>query len=303
MNYNPLNLPETFVQNMIDVYGQEGQIWLDDLPKTLKELESLWLLKLSMPMPNLTYSYVALVETKNGKAIIKLAPKSDQLTREIAWYQWQKTACPHLLKSSQEHGALLLEYLQPSISLKQKVVEGQDGEATAIIAQLILKLDPPQITNNKIFPHVSELEKDLFLLKGKIPQELYQDTIDLFHRLLAQKDDVLLHGDLHHDNILSHGDAFYAIDPHGYIGPRAFEVGSFIRNPYDCFPAERSLEKTLITRINILYDLLPFSREEIDGWALIYTLIAASWSIQDHGKLPTEHIEIVNILSGTLRLR
>lgn len=296
MNCPPLNLPETFVQNMVDVYGAEGRTWLASLPHVLKDLEKIWQLNLSRPMPNLTYSYVALAETKSGKAVIKLAPQSDRLKREIAWYQWQKKGCPKLFAHSFEHGAFLLEYLQPGVSLKQKVMEGQDDEATTIIAELILQLGPPTATDGTIFPHVSELEKDLALLKGKISDGLFRYALDLFPQLLAQREDVLLHGDLHHDNILSHGDVFCAIDPHGYRGPRAFEVGAFIRNPYDCFPKERSLERTLSSRLNILCDLLPFSREEIHGWALIYTLIAASWSIQDHGELPDEHVEIATII-------
>jgi streptomycin 6-kinase len=291
-----LNLPKTFVQNIKDIYGNNGQDWLDGLPQNLRYLENLWDVKLKKTMPNLTYSYVALAETKSGLSVIKVAPKSERLDREICWYQAQKTGCAHLILNDKEQGALLLEYLQPGVSLKQKVIEGQDDEATEIIAQVIIELNAPKITGKTPFPHVSELLKDLELLKGKIPSSLFSYGCDLFHRLLEIKDNLLLHGDLHHDNILSHGEKYLAIDPHGYVGPQAFEVGAFIRNPYDCFPKNRSLEEMLSLRLNILYKLLPFSREEINGWALVYTLIAASWSVQDHGELPIEHFHIANII-------
>lgn len=291
-----LKLPKIFIQNMLDIYGDNGQIWLDSLAQQLSFLENLWDIKLGASMPNLTYSYVAGAETKNGQAVIKIAPKSERLDREISWYQLQNTGCAHLIASEAEQGALLLEYLQPGISLKQKVIDGHDDEATEIIARVIIELDDPKIIDKSVFPHVSALLKDLELLKGKIPERLFSYTFDLFHRLLEAKEEYLLHGDLHHDNILSHGKTFRAIDPHGYVGPRAFEVGAFIRNPYDCFPEYRSLEETLYSRLNILYSLLPFSRDEIRGWALVYTLIAASWSVQNHGELPAEHVDIANIL-------
>lgn len=293
-----LNFSQTFIQNILDVYGNNGQVWLDGLPQKLRHVEDLWAIKLGEPMPNLTYSYVALAQTNNRLAVLKLAPKSERLNREICWYQAQKTGCARLISSDKEHGALLLEYLQPGVSLKQKVIDGQDDEATEIIAQVIVELNPAKVSDKSPFPHVSELLKDLELLKGKIPERLFSYSCELFRRLLEVKEDVLVHGDLHHDNILSHGKGYKAIDPHGYVGPQAFEVGAFMRNPYDCFPEYRSLEETISLRLNILYNLLPFSREEIKGWALAYTLIAASWSVQDHGELPIEHLDIANILFG-----
>lgn len=295
-SYYMLNLSQTFIKNILDIYGNNGQVWLDGLPQKLRYLEDLWHVKISKPMPNLTYSYVALAETKTGLSVIKVAPKSERLEREICWYQAQKTGCAHLIASDTEQGALLLEYLQPGVSLKQKVIDGQDNEATEIIAQVIIELNAPKITGQTPFPYVSELAKDLELLKGKIPSSLFSYGRELFHRLLETKENVLLHGDLHHDNILSHGKKYRAIDPHGYVGPQAFEVGACIRNPYDCFPQVRSLEETLTSRLNILYRSLPFSREEIKGWALAYTLIAASWSVQDHAELPIEHLNIATII-------
>lgn len=290
------NLSPTFIQNIKDIFGDDGQDWLDALPTRIKALESLWDIELEKPMPNLTYSYVALVETKSGPAILKIAPKSERLDREICWYQAQKTGCARLIMSDNEQGAMLLEYLQPGISLKQKVIDGKDDEATAIIAEVMLQLNPAKVSGASPFPHVSRLVKDLELLKGRVSGKLVNYALSLFHRLLEVKEDYVLHGDLHHDNILSHGKTYKAIDPHGYVGPRAFEVGAFIRNPYDCFHEYRSLKQTIMSRLNILYELLPFSRDEIDGWALIYSLIAASWSVQDHGELPTEHLDIASII-------
>ncbi len=40
----------------------------------------------------------------------------------------------------------------------------------------------------------------------------------------------MLHGDLHHDNILQNGNYWVVIDPKGLIGEPAYEVSSFIRN-------------------------------------------------------------------------
>ena len=75
-----------------------------------------------------------------------------------------------------------------------------------------------------------------------------------------------------------------------------------IRRHHDCFPKARSLKETITRRLDILYDILPFSREEIDGWALVYTLIAASWSVQDHGELLADHLDIADFAAVVNRL-
>lgn len=87
-----------------------------------------------------------------------------------------------------------------------------------------------------------------------------------------------------------------AIDPHGYVGPAAFEVGAMVRNPYDCFPTHAPLQKIIERRLDILCEELPFLHQEIYAWCSIYTLIAAGWSWSDHGEIPQEHIQIAEIL-------
>ena len=69
-----------------------------------------------------------------------------------------------------------------------------------------------------------------------------------------------------------------------------------MRNPYDCFP-EGDLVKILKTRILILQQRLPFSGQEIIDWSIVYTLIATSWSLQDHGEIPADHIDICRKLA------
>ena len=42
---------------------------------------------------------------------------------------------------------------------------------------------------------------------------------------------MVLHGDLHHDNVLRHGDGWVVIDPHGYVGDAAVEPATMLYNP------------------------------------------------------------------------
>src|SRR5262249_49140131 len=42
----------------------------------------------------------------------------------------------------------------------------------------------------------------------------------------------LVHGDLHHHNLLRHGERFVAIDPKPYLSDREYDVPSFLWNPW-----------------------------------------------------------------------
>ena len=49
----------------------------------------------------------------------------------------------------------------------------------------------------------------------------------------SMADPVVLHGDLHHDNVLRSGyDNWLAIDPKGVVGEPAYETGALMRNPF-----------------------------------------------------------------------
>jgi streptomycin 6-kinase len=45
--------------------------------------------------------------------------------------------------------------------------------------------------------------------------------------------DWVVHGDLHHHNILRHRERFVAIDPKPYLSEREYDVPPFLWNPFD----------------------------------------------------------------------
>lgn len=119
----------------------------------------------------------------------------------------------------------------------------------------------------------------------------------MFHELIRDRtQDVLLHGDLHHGNILSNGTTWKIIDPHGYVGDPAFEAGAMIYNPCDCFPKERSISQIVERRLKILAEELPFDGKRIKAWAYCRTLLSIAWTFEDHEILPEFEIEIVSAI-------
>lgn len=68
---------------------------------------------------------------------------------------------------------------------------------------------------------------------------------------------MLLHGDLHQDNILAVArEPWLAIDPKGLVGEPAYEGGSLLRNPQDQLLALPDPKPLLARRVAQLADAL-----------------------------------------------
>jgi streptomycin 6-kinase len=67
---------------------------------------------------------------------------------------------------------------------------------------------------------------------GPFPKRLVEMAERLFDELLSSSSScVLLHGDLHHLNVLKSQDGWKAIDPKGVAGEPAYEVCALLLNP------------------------------------------------------------------------
>lgn len=290
--------PGEFEKNITDIFGAEGEAWLTSIPSRVEALGALWNFSSPRVLPSLTYSYVATVSLqRGGEAILKLAPEGARTRSEIAWYACNEQGTPEIYESNTELGALLMQKLAPAVSLKQLVREGKDDEATLQLAGCIRNLRPSP-PSSFVFKHVAELAKDLKSLEGKVDATQIDKARGIFRDHTTDRSrDFSLHGDIHHDNVLRHEDRWLVIDPHGYLGPRAFEAGAMLRNPYDCFPGGE-LRRVIHRRLELLIHELPFPRDEILGWCFAYTMMAASWSAKDHAEVPKEHLAIAELVAS-----
>ena len=136
--------------------------------------------------------------------------------------------------------------------------------------------------------HIDELLRDHRLSKveadlafwAEAMEETFPGAVDnLRDELLATStESVVLHGDLHHDNILQSGDGWKAIDPHGLTGEPCYEVGALLRNPIANL--ER-LPAVFERRIDILTAELGFSTERIRQWSFVQAVLSAWWFYED----------------------
>jgi streptomycin 6-kinase len=120
---------------------------------------------------------------------------------------------------------------------------------------------------------------------GPFPARLVDEAESLFAELLgSQAPPVLLHGDLHHENILSAQRApWLALDPKGILGEPAYEVGALLRNPLPQLLQRPDPGRVMARRVDQLAEALEIERARIRGWGLAQAVLSAWWSVEDHG--------------------
>jgi streptomycin 6-kinase len=103
-------------------------------------------------------------------------------------------------------------------------------------------------------------------------------------RLLAGQQDIRpLHGDLHHDNIMSGGPrGWLAIDPQGLIGDPAYDVANIFGNPLNAI--DDILDPARIANLATLFSAaINCSEEKILHYAAAHAGLSICWSLQNGG--------------------
>lgn len=288
--------------NTVDIHGDAGSEWLRRLPALLCEIAERWSLTLGPPFPDLSYNYVAPATRSDGAhAVLKVGvPDKERLA--------EREALPHygdgmvrVLASDAAVGALLLERLEPGEPLSILTEAGRDADATIIAAHLMRALWRPAPTGLAV-PTVNGWAAGLGLLRerydggtGPLPADLVEQAERDFAELTAAEPVVLLHGDLHHGNILSAQRApWIAIDPKGLVGPRGYDAGNFLRSYVETLPDPR---RALDRRLEIFSAELDMDRRTLRRWAFAQAVLSAWWSIEDHGGGWGETIEVARMLA------
>lgn len=294
-----MQLHPRFISNIQNTYANEGAVWLSQLPAQIAELTNRWQIQFIQPLSDLSYNFVALVRYRANNAILKIAPPAHQLFREAECLKHFSSSAPLIYAQSETPNALLMEKLDPGASLKKLVLANQDEIATRLICQIILSL-PKQAMTEAHFPHLATLPTALFNLEHHFDAKLLAQAQTWFRDLTSvSPQDVLLHGDLHHDNILQHGAHWKIIDPHGYRGDPAAEVGAMIRNPLDYLHHHAEMQKIVARRLSIMKEMLPFDPQKIKAWAFCMTVLSAAWNIEDQTSTTEFEATVANAINQT----
>jgi streptomycin 6-kinase len=163
--------------------------------------------------------------------MLKIAHEEEEERRGgrlMAWWAGQGAA--RVL--AHDERAVLLERATGARSLAAMVAAGHDDEATLILRAAAARLHAPHraaLPDLMPLPTWFEALSPAARTHGGLLAEADAVTREL---LAAPREQAVLHGDLHHGNLLDGGErGWLAIDPKALWGERTFDFVNILRNP------------------------------------------------------------------------
>ena len=267
--------------NIINLYGEPGRQWLANLSELTAHIETTHGLSNLKPVKNLSYNYVLSGFQGTQPIILKLSLDIEGLKREaFALKAFAGFGAVNVLLEN--NGVLLLERVVPGISLKSHFTK-KDNDAIGITCECLKRLHRAPIPHAHRLPHIKDwliaLDTNL-----SIPVNYLHKARRLRDELITTcATPVLLHGDLHHDNILQNGNDWVVIDPKGVIGEPAYEIAAFIRNPIPELLAHHNALNIIDNRITQFAKILKLSEQRIIDWCYTQAVLAWVWALEDNG--------------------
>lgn len=287
----PFTIPEELVRTVLELNGAAGRNWLDRLPAIVDDCARRWSLTMAPAFRPLTYNYAAPgVRADGAPVVLKVCfPSNEFFTEAEALRIFAGQASVRLLAADLDQGALLLERLLPGTTLSDAVRD--DERATEIAADLMLRIRRPAPPDHRFrtvsgwVERMGRLAPDLLVSQPTFPAAWIDRSLVLFQELMAESDETtLLHGDLHHTNILAaEREPWLTIDPKGVVGDPLSEIGPLLLNalpdPLEPVATQRLLQR----RLAQLAELLAADTERLRAWGIVRAVLSAFWSLEDHG--------------------
>src|SRR5437588_934797 len=298
-------IPKDFASFIIEFFGEEGRAWLDRLPAILAACEERWNLTIGAPVGNLSFNYVAPAVLNDGTQVMVKTGLTDEFpSQPQALQHFDGHGTVQLVAYDEHDAVMLLERLKPGTPLR--AVE-DDEVAISAAANVMRKIWRPLPQEHYPFPTVGDWGKGFARLRklyaggtGPIPPAMFNKAEKLYSELSASMaEPVLLHGDLHQDNILSaEREPWLAVDPKGVIGEPVFETGALLRNFWPDILSLPDPKPLMARRIDQLSAELGFDRERIYDWGLSQAVLSVVWGVEDTGKLENEGLYFVELMAA-----
>jgi streptomycin 6-kinase len=303
---NLSELPISFATNVRAVFGDRGDVWLSRLDAIVDECVDRWSLTVGKPFDGSYVNFVAAASLADGtEAVLKIGVADEERMCEMAALRvYGGSGAVRLIDSNEDGSCLLLERVRPGTVLRA----GDRDEAARVGGALMRRLWREPATDHP-FPTVDDWMRGFDRMRdrfdggtGPIPERLVDIAEGLYSELSTDASPMLLHGDFHHDNVLSATrEPWLVIDPKGVVGDPGFECGAFVVNAVGGVePA--NLSRVIDRQIDILSETTGLTRERIRGWSMVQAVLSAWWGIEDGGECDgplTGYVQALLLSVGT----
>jgi len=238
--------------------------------------------------PFMTVTSVLTPATRDGEPVmLKIATVTEERRGNAVMSWWAGRGAARVLEYDET--AVLLERATGRRSLPDDAISGGAGDDTATRAlcavgtrlHAIDDAPPPGLTPldewfGELFQHAEDVGG------------FHARAAATARSLLAENaETVVLHGDLHHGNVLDFGverhpetDGWLAIDPKHLIGDRAFDFTNILCNPNSAVTARPG---RLSRQIDVICAATGLERERLLRWTVAWCGLSSAWIQRDPG--------------------
>ena len=284
-----LRIPDHVRQRLFGVHGEAAARWFERLPAEVDRLAEEWGFELGEPFAYLSYAYVAPVRMSDGsEAVLKAQPPHTESRSGLpALAAWAGRGAVRLLAAEPGGSYELLERVRPGVMLRDSGLD--DDEATRILVRSMPRLwvtppnDPALITLRRWGRGLAAYVDAHAAGEGPLAHDLVVRARDTYAEMLATSPEPkLLHGDLHHGNLLSaQREAWLVIDPKGVVGDPAFEVSPLFFNPHPFVRSSADIPALVRRRYAIACEELDLDPHRIAAWGFARAVLSHCWSVED----------------------
>jgi streptomycin 6-kinase len=197
---------------------------------------------------------------------------------------WDGDGVVRLLAHDEERHALLLERCRPGTYLRELDADAGLGVLIGLLPRLWKPAGPPfRSLADEAAWWAGYIRADWDEAGRPFEEELVDAAVAALEELApTQGEQVLIHQDLHADNVLAaQREPWLVIDPKPLVGEREFSLAPIIRS----FELGHS-GRAVVERLDRLSSELGLDRERARGWALGQTI---AWS--SGGEFHASHVE------------
>jgi len=255
--------------------GPTGAAWLATVPRLIDEALQRWGLVVDGERRT-GWTAVVVPVRRDGEALaLKVTWPHPEGTHEaLALRTWAGSGAVRLVAALPTDGVLLLERLDADRDLSEVWVD----EACEVVGGLLRQLQvpaPPQ------FPRLPEyLAPHLERMPGRaaVPRRVVTRTVGLARELLSgEVPEVLLHTDLHFENVLMGSQGWTAIDPKPVAGHPAFDLFPLLHNRVDELGTGAAFRWSVRHRVSVAAEAAGIDLDDAFAWTLLRAGVEVSW--------------------------
>jgi streptomycin 6-kinase len=257
--------------------SEAGRIWIRSLPALVELSAKRWHLRLGQPFPY-AYTSIALPAQRDdgSDAVLKIQfPDRESEQEALALRHWDGDGAIQLLAHDQEHSALLLERCLPGTPLSQVPSDAALDVLIGLLPRLWKPAGKPPFRSlaDEALWWASHLRQRWDDAGRPFEANLIDTALDVMSSLpQSQGEQVLLHQDLHGDNVLkAQREPWLVIDPKPLSGEREFGLAPIVRS-FEFGHGRREVQH----RFDRLTSELGVNRERARLWCIAQTV---AWSV------------------------